>query len=275
MFISNTSFNEKDVVTFSANYAPAKRNVDSLKDARIIVLLERHYSSHDQERNAWLINKLYKEGDIVLVESPDNTLDQTFHQVALVDRKITVYGWDCAKCDEELHEAKQPKYDLGEKAFQLNYSGEGFTQLLKNAIRNCPLEEQERFNRRLEEILKVSPNEISVFNRRALTNLLINDIYPDDKGKIYEALRKTFPIRQQKLIERCKEYLQADSNRRIFITTGRAHALLKEEEEYKEIFEEGVKAFHAYLETTEFVIFDHLIEKPTKELSDDVQKNKT
>lgn len=270
----NNLFNKKDADIFLSNYTPKLTNVNSLEDAQIIVLPEWHHNSEDLERNAWIINKLYKEGDIVLVESPLNSIDQTFHQVELVSRKITVHGWDCAESDEAMHKAKQPKYDLIEKSKHLNYNGKEFEQLLRNAIENSPVEEKERTKlyKLLETLLK-APNNTSDMGlgitRPIATDILIQRIFPDSKGEIYEAHCRTFPIRQQKLIERCKEFSKEPS-RRIFVITGGAHALIDVDTPGKEIYEEGVKAFHDYLQTTKFVIFDHL-RKPTKDLSSDVR----
>ncbi len=276
------SFNRVERGIFALNYTPLQTNsTTTLERARIIVLPEAHYLKSDMERNAWIINKLWRRGDVVLVESPQENLESYF-QTEYVGRPVTLHGWDCAESDAALHRAKQPFYDLRIRADALNYSGDEFNRLLVEAIRTCPATQVEKDHlvRRLTTIneqLPVTRRRGELSWRVLFTFSLIRSIenFHERNGELGAVYERTFSVRQEKLIDTCRRYASDPANptRRVFVIAGASH-VLRDRAWGAPFFNRGVDRFHEFLRTYPSVILDH-DRRPTWALRLDVKKDFT
>lgn len=248
--ITSFNINYLNNYIFSNNYTSICTNVSSLTDAQIIILPECHYYENDQMRNAWIINQLYRTGDVVLVESP-NDESETFHQINKVSRTITIRGWDCPKSDEALHRAKKPLYDLRDRLFNIQGFGDEHRQILSEAIAVGPCQTDESFKKEFLSSLNtfnhLAPNLKKMFVFRKI------EVWHEQNGEVGRVIANTFSKRQESLIRKCQQF--STTNNRIFIVAGAAHTLSKDEDE--QFFREGVKLLHDYLKDKKFVIFDH------------------
>jgi hypothetical protein len=248
---------------FSRNYNPVCTNVSCVSDAQIIVLPEFHHDQNDQMRNAWIINQLYRTGDVVLIESP-NDESETFHQINRVFRPITIRGWDCPESDEALHKAKQPFYDLRDRLFTIDGFRDEHRSMLCEAIANGPCQTDDSFKKEFISCLNsfnyLKPNLKKIMLFRKI------QIWHEQNGEIGRVIANTFSKRQESLIKKCQQF--SKPNNRIFIIAGAAHALSETED--KQFFKEGVKLLHDHLKTKKFVIFDNN-RHPTNLLQADIK----
>lgn len=248
---------------FSSNYKPVCMNVSSLSDAEIIVLPECHHSEDDQMRNAWIINTLYRTGDVVLVESP-NDESETFHQINKVSRAITIRGWDCPESDEALHKAKEPFYDLRDRLFNIQGFEDEHRRILSEAIARGPCQADESFKQEflscLDAFNHLAPNLKKMLLFRKI------QIWHEQKGDLGRVIADTFNKRQENLIKKCQQFSR--TNNRIFIIAGAAHTLSETGD--NQFFREGVKLLHDDLKKKKFVIFDYN-RSPTNLLRADIK----
>lgn len=249
---SNISFNGNylDSYIFSTNYTPMCTNISSLSDAQIIILPESHCSENDQIRNAWIINTLYRKGDVVLVESP-NDEPQTFHQINKVSRKITVRGWDCPESDEAIHIAKEPFYELTEKLLRVEGFEKEHRLMLLEAIENGPCKTDDSFKRQFVSLL----NAVNNVTPNVKKQLLLRHIrtWHEQNGELGDVLESTFGKRQKSLINKNQEFCEPQN--RVFIFAGAAHVLSKADD--KQFIKSGVKLFQDSLKRKKFIIFDY------------------
>ena len=99
----SNSLNSEDQLTFRSYFNIIDTNVKSLDEATDICIMEVHDHIHCRMKTGWLIDRLYKEGSVVCVESDAAaTMDQSDAQTAYVKRKIQVVGWD--KSEKEKNE---------------------------------------------------------------------------------------------------------------------------------------------------------------------------
>lgn len=53
---------------FANTHQVMATNVKNIEDARVIGLGENHLKNHHRIKNSWVLDKLYRPGDVVLIE---------------------------------------------------------------------------------------------------------------------------------------------------------------------------------------------------------------
>lgn len=100
MQITSTAFTPADLDYFSKNFKVINANVNSLDEAEVILIGERHSQQEHIIKRHWLLNKLVREKDQLLVEGCQIKLTKNvygFNFPYWPAAKIEVDGWDCAE----------------------------------------------------------------------------------------------------------------------------------------------------------------------------------
>ncbi len=87
------------------NFHLLEKSSVGVEDSQIIFLGNTHYLQEQQWKISWLIQQLYQEGDIVLVES-SNDNPESCSETQFVAKKINLKGWD-SKLREKENEEKE------------------------------------------------------------------------------------------------------------------------------------------------------------------------
>lgn len=263
-FIARNS-NWLDDRVYSNSFTPQSSNVEFLSDAQVIILPEYHNCVNDMERNAWIINRMFREGDVVLVERPRAARLAPDAQTEYVALTITKLGWDSHEADAAINEAKQPFYELKTQVLEALSQGRAVHHLIDGALRQAPqYQDIENTVRRFLSMPRLlSPAALSLLAIRHI------EIQHEKHGNLGRVLRETFRVRQQSLIQAIEESITEEN--RVFVVCGAAHAVTSAVPDHlRESFYPEIQTFHDYLQEKDYVIFNN-DQTPTEMLHWDVK----
>lgn len=260
---------------YKSNFNVHLTNIKELEKAQVICIPESHNDTNCQLRQAWLINKIYSDKYLVLVESPNLDESQSYFQTSYVPCSIDVAGWDDMDSDQKLHKAKEPFYQLFSAATK---DPREVFDLLKVKIEEAPGTENFKAGLRLQ-LKNAMEQPANTKMQKLFTYLVIRHLQMNDEinGKISEVHKKTFPIRQKSMIERCEAACL--EGKKVIIIAGAGHLLIDndvdENKEFNDIKNQAVQSLHDYLKTKEFIIFDHEYpQQVSPELKAELRKEK-
>lgn len=103
MMIQNTGF-------FADTHQFIRGTAQNAKSAKVILLGERHDNVPNQIHNAYLIDQLYKEGDLILTETVERRIDPDVidQQVVFLKGRRNIACWDS-------YTKRAPIYELNGK----------------------------------------------------------------------------------------------------------------------------------------------------------------
>lgn len=184
----------------------------------IIFLTEHHNPSHpvkhDRLRNAYVINKLYKTNDLVLIEEPDTKqLDSLKEpETSSIPRKLNIKGWDSpedVKAIQEFTSSINPAYELIKAVI---------------AGADCAPKKLHEAIKTLESRLKLQNLQERVINHKLDNNQTLQKIQDCISQTFTNLLQNTVKSRTQHLIKAIRENA---STKTLFIILGKRHVLLK------------------------------------------------
>lgn len=184
---------------------------------QVIGLQEDHNEIEDQQKNALLIDQLFRPGDVVLVESPAlGRLDQRVEsQTRFVKKDIYVAGWDSANGIEAI-------FDLGRRVHQLLTEYENLLTANINddsirigALKIASLFAEDPLFKLLCEKRKYDESEIRWIKRQSLGNI---KQFAMEK---WNCLARYDRTRNLSLVKNIEKYLTTSN--RVFIIAGKAH----------------------------------------------------
>lgn len=289
---------------YNSNFDVYLSNVEKVEEAQVICIpqdddsIPYDDSGNTNLRIAWLINKLYRKGDLVLVKSSLKKMDQRHcYPTSKVSRSIDVIGWDINGFDAKMWKLRgsnismcdikdviqlQPLLKLKvnesmETSISQLFSTKSLTSkealnLLKIKIDELPSPEHQKdeFRKTLKKALEEPDNSDMQGIWAELIAYYLQ--LENKKSKVWE---DAFLDRQKSMIEKCETACLP--GRRVFILCSKKHLLKHDAQnkELSEIMKEGVKNLHDYLETKKFIIFDHKVDvKVSQELRDDLRKER-
>lgn len=264
-------------------------NVESIQDAQIIFLAEKHQKKGHQTKNALLIQQLYRQGDLVLVEHDCTVpIDHDFSQIRLIPKKIEAKGWDLP-----INSFTKDTWELTLETKQLVAQGfwssewEGLVLKLKNYITDkrpilteedidrysqivvndkenvnkSPREKEEIIYRiklafsqkNIDQLVSLNTENCSIDNRREITRCLLDFVC-----KIFiifscRDIDEQAVNRNLSMIQNIEANLK-DPKKRIFVISGLGHLDFLRNATEKQI--EGVDRLRTYLKDKKFVILD-------------------
>lgn len=274
---------------YSNYHRTSLTNVESIQDAQIIFLAEKHQKKGHQSKNALLIQQLYRQGDLVLVEHDCTaSIDHDFSQIRLIPKKIEAKGWDLP-----INSFTKDTWELTLETKQLVNQGfwssdwEGLVQKLKNYINDkrptlteedinryaqividdkenatkSSKEKEEIVNRiklafsqeNIDKLNSMNTENCSIETRREITRCLLEFVCKIFVIFSCREIDEQAVNRNLSMIQNIEANLK-DPKKRIFVISGVGHLDFLRDATEKQI--EGVERLRTYLQDKKFVILD-------------------
>lgn len=263
---------------YNQNFKTYLSNVERLEDAEIICIPEYHNSIDCRLRQAWLINKIYRDEDLVLVESSNKNINQvTEDQTSYVARSINIKGWDDKDSSEKYKQ--DDIYQLFSD--QHNKPSSEILSLLKLKIEEAPGNKdlKKTLMKRLK-MAEMKSDDCEI--QKNLTDKIVYALWKNEllHGKLKKLTIQTWLPRQKSMINTCKA--NCLKGRKIIILAGLAHLLKPEsrlfpysiDDPETKVMDQGFQILHNYLETKKFIIFDcSQVYEASPELKAEVMKD--
>ena len=205
---------------------------------RIVLLGEFHDIENNYFSNAYLIQKLYRPGDIVLVEqvegeNPDDV--EAYLKERLLQKEIyEIHGWEDAESDDAIDKEKMKVLHFAEEIKGKEIHEEEWNARAKEIFKNFDvdnvpfLKDEDKAN--IKEAFKVSQQAKPEEKKKALTLFLESipyTLWTSYSKTCKQILVDTFIARQRSLAQKISEYTKEDNT--VFVIAGTDH-LLKESE---------------------------------------------
>jgi uncharacterized iron-regulated protein len=258
----NTNFSNSELIFFQEQYKCIDSNITNLEEAEVICLGETHDKETDERKNAWLIDLLYKPGDVILVEGLDKDEEKVSYrevsylasQARFVKKTVKIKGWDSQEAHNKIDDVKGKAYEifaLLKAMYQSKqYNLPTITKILEK------LEESEE-KQKIYELLEICQgNEQRV--RFAIYAMVANvNLYC---GKLIATkVRETFVKRNECMKQAIQ--MQLNGKNKVFVIAGKRHFSPNKKTEGHERIEQEkeLESLRMFLKEKKFVIFN-----PTK-----------
>ena len=256
MGLINTNFNSVDAKYFNENFSVLETNVDNLHDAQVICLVEQHGKLSTDIKNSWLVSKIYRRGDVVLVENLNlGEVPKKGHTyVRYVSPGVVIKGWDSKEIKErikKLHDKTCEQFVKLETIKILMKRGEKFIDEMVEVLSAMPegqkkVKAQETFN-------KIDMKKVSSYEEQKKLFFIFALILHSWTDETTREIDKTGKERNLSYV-RAHEGVLGESNKVINII-GRFHLFPENlPEDVQQDYEEAATLAKNYLQTKKYVI---------------------